>query len=170
MPIIFEGVNKTGKSAAIKILEDVYGFKRFYDRSIYERYSSNNQLLKTAMHTMSLSQAMLFPYLPKDLVFDRFHLTEFAYGTLRGYPVASNFEDVEKELIKHNTYLVLMDDDISKINERANKDLTREYILMNNAYDRSKLPKIKVNLMDIFMIDKIFNLVKPCKRRRCIYE
>ena len=84
MIVILEGLERTGKSTVAEILENNFGFIRFKDHNhlrFMDLKSISNRLDSTLSMLVSLDKA------GKNIVLDRFHISELIYGTNdRGYP------------------------------------------------------------------------------------
>lgn len=109
MIVILEGLERTGKSTVAEILENNFGFIRFKDHNHLMEMDSNsiaNRLDATLSMIVALDKA------GKNVVLDRFHISELIYGTYyRGYN-RSNFQHVRyiDEVLSHlNTKLILLE-------------------------------------------------------------
>lgn len=109
MIVILEGLERTGKSTIAEILENNFGFIRFKDHNhLMEMDSSSisNRLDATLSMIVALDKA------GKNVVLDRFHISELIYGTYyRGYN-RENFQHVRyiDEVLSHlNTKLILLE-------------------------------------------------------------
>ena len=83
MIVILEGLERTGKSTIAEILENNFGFIKFKDHNhlrFMDLKSIANRLDSTLSMLVSLNKA------GKNIVLDRFHISELIYGTNdRGY-------------------------------------------------------------------------------------
>lgn len=109
MIVILEGLERTGKSTIAEILENNFGFIRFKDHNhLMEMDSTSiaNRLDATLSMIVALDKA------GKNVVLDRFHISELIYGTYyRGYN-RENFQHVRyiDEVLSHlNTKLILLE-------------------------------------------------------------
>ena len=109
MIVILEGLERTGKSTIAEILETKYNFVSFKDHNhLMEMDCSSiaNRLDATLSMIVALDKA------GKNVVLDRFHISELIYGTYyRGYN-RTNFQHVRyiDEVLSHlNTKLILLE-------------------------------------------------------------
>ena len=152
MIVILEGLERTGKSTIAEILENNFGFIRFKDHNhlrLMDLSSIANRLDSTLSMLVSLDKA------GKNIVLDRFHISELIYGTNdRGY------RDYDFE------HIYYIDEVLSKLN-------TKLYLLernVNNEYVEA-FPR-KVNESGLLEYQKKFRYAfdKSYIENKCIYN
>jgi nucleoside 2-deoxyribosyltransferase/thymidylate kinase len=152
MIVILEGLERTGKSTIAEILENNFGFIRFKDHNhlrFMDLKSIANRLDSTLSMLVSLDKA------GKNIVLDRFHISELIYGTNdRGYR-DYDFDHIYyiDEVLSHlNTKLYLLE-----------RDVNNEYV---EAFPR------KVNESGLLEYQKKFRYAfdKSYIENKCIYN
>lgn len=152
MIVILEGLERTGKSTVAEILENDFGFIRFKDHNhlrFMDLKSIANRLDSTLSMLVSLDKA------GKNIVLDRFHISELIYGTNdRGYP-DYDFDHIYyiDEVLSHlNTKLYLLE-----------RNVNNEYV---EAFPR------KVNESGLLEYQKKFRYAfdKSYIENKCIYN
>lgn len=143
MIVILEGLERTGKSTVAEILENNFGFIRFKDHNhlrFMDLKSIANRLDSTLSMLVSLDNA------GKNIVLDRFHISELIYGTNdRGYQDC-DFDHIYyiDEVLSHlNTKLYLLERNVnneyvevfpSKVNESGLLEHQKKF---RYAFDKS---------------------------------
>lgn len=145
MIVILEGVNRVGKTTLADRLEQ-FGYMRFKDNSINEIPEEIDRQSYCRGGLNGMVNMLKFVPESTNLVFDRFHLTELAYGFVERSYVADYFLEIDKRLKEMGVLLVQMWDNIEKVNERAGKDMGPLSTMMGLAYQMSSLRKTKYNL------------------------
>lgn len=152
MIVILEGLERTGKSTIAEILENNFGFIRFKDHNhlrLMDLSSIANRLDSTLSMLVSLDKA------GKNIVLDRFHISELIYGTNdRGYR-DYDFDHIYyiDEVLSHlNTKLYLLE-----------RNVNNEYV---EAFPR------KVNESGLLEYQKKFrySFDKSYIENKCIYN
>ena len=152
MIVILEGLERTGKSTIAEILENNFGFIRFKDHNhlrFMDLKSIANRLDSTLSMLVSLDKA------GKNIVLDRFHISELIYGTNdRGYP------DYDFD------HIYYIDEVLSLLN-------TKLYLLernVNNEYVEA-FPR-EVNESELLEYQKKFRYAfdKSYIENKCIYN
>ena len=152
MIVILEGLERTGKSTIAEILENNFGFIRFKDHNhlrFMDLKSISNRLDSTLSMLVSLNKA------GKNIVLDRFHISELIYGTNdRGYR-DYDFDHIYyiDEVLSHlNTKLYLLE-----------RNVNNEYV---EAFPR------KVNESELLEYQKKFRYAfdKSYIENKCIYN
>ena len=152
MIVILEGLERTGKSTVAEILENNFGFIRFKDHNhlrFMDLKSIANRLDSTLSMLVSLDKA------GKNIVLDRFHISELIYGTNdRGYP-DYDFDHIYyiDEVLSHlNTKLYLLE-----------RNVNNEYV---EAFPR------EVNESELLEYQKKFRYAfdKSYIENKCIYN
>ena len=152
MIVILEGLERTGKSTVAEILENNFGFIRFKDHNhlrSMDLSSIANRLDSTLSMLVSLDKA------GKNIVLDRFHISELIYGTNdRGYrDYDFNHIYYIDEVLSHlNTKLYLLE-----------RNVNNEYV---EAFPR------KVNESGLLEYQKKFRYAfdKSYIENKCIYN
>lgn len=166
MIVILEGLERTGKSTLAKQFEE-HGFVNFKDHN-HSRNMDPDFIKERLDATLSfLIQADKNNI---DVVMDRYHLSEYFYGRhVRGYNQV-DFEHIWfiDEVLSHlNTYLILLERDISKEyiesypTEIDEKELKNYKKIFNYICDKSYI-KNKIVLRNYlgFSIDKFIGSEK----------
>ena len=152
MIVILEGLERTGKSTIAEILENNFGFIKFKDHNhlrFMDLKSIANRLDSTLSMLVSLNKA------GKNIVLDRFHISELIYGTNdRGY------RDCDFD------HIYYIDEVLSHLD-------TKLYLLernVNNEYVES-FPR-KVNESGLLEYQKKFRYAfdKSYIENKCIYN
>ena len=152
MIVILEGLERTGKSTIAEILENNFGFIKFKDHNhlrFMDLKSIANRLDSTLSMLVSLNKA------GKNIVLDRFHISELIYGTNdRGYRDC-DFDHIYyiDEVLSHlNTKLYLLE-----------RNVNNEYV---EAFPR------KVNETGLLEYQKKFRYAfdKSYIENKCIYN
>ena len=152
MIVILEGLERTGKSTIAEILENNFGFIRFKDHNhlrFMDLKSIANRLDSALSMLVSLDKA------GKNIVLDRFHISELIYGTNdRGYR-DYDFDHIYyiDEVLSHlNTKLYLFE-----------RNVNNEYV---EAFPR------KVNESGLLEYQKKFRYAfdKSYIENKCIYN
>ena len=152
MIVILEGLERTGKSTVAEILENNFGFIRFKDHNhlrFMDLKSIANRLDSTLSMLVSLDKA------GKNIVLDRFHISELIYGSNdRGYR-DYDFDHIYyiDEVLSHlNTKLYLLE-----------RNVNNEYV---EAFPR------KVNESGLLEYQKKFRYAfdKSYIENKCIYN
>lgn len=152
MIVILEGLERTGKSTVAEILENNFGFIRFKDHNhlrFMDLKSIANRLDSTLSMLVSLDKA------GKNIVLDRFHISELIYGTNdRGYR-DHDFDHIyyiDEVLSLLNTKLYLLE-----------RNVNNEYV---EAFPR------KVNESGLLEYQKKFRYAfdKSYIENKCIYN
>lgn len=102
MIIAVEGIDRTGKSTFCKALSDSTGFVNFYVPESDIVRNEDKNMYDEADKCLKL--AILAGLSSTDVVFDRFHISDFVYGVLnRGYDIDEAlklFKKVDEKLAK----------------------------------------------------------------------
>lgn len=147
MIVILEGVNRTGKTTIANELTKL-GYTYFKDLNVEEVINDKTINKKSFYKGRIIATVEFLQYIKINLIIDRYHYSEFVYGLIRRNYIADYILSIDKILATLNTKLILMDDDIEKINERAKKDLTIEKKAFDVIYEASILDKMRFNLKD----------------------
>ena len=145
MVIILEGVNKTGKTTFSKLLQEK-GFKYFKNKSVEFILQSNKIDKYSFFNGELLGMANMLKYMNENIVIDRFHFTEFAYGFVDRNYLSDYVMHIDKMLNAIGVKLIYMDDKIEFINERVGRDLSVYKLAMELIYNVSSIDKIKHSL------------------------
>ena len=102
MIIAVEGIDRTGKSTFCKALSDITGFVNFYAPESDLVNNEDKNMYDEADKCLKL--AVLADLSATDVVFDRFHISDFVYGIVnRNYDATEAmklFKKVDKKLAK----------------------------------------------------------------------
>ena len=171
MIVILEGLERTGKSTIAEILENNFGFIRFKDHNhlrFMDLKSIANRLDSTLSMLVSLDKA------GKNIVLDRFHISELIYGTNdRGYR-DYDFDHIYyiDEVLSHlNTKLYLLERDVNneyveafprKVNESGLLEYQKKF---RYAFDKSYIEnKCIYNTSEISFYDVAKDIANFSKR------
>jgi len=159
MIIIVEGIDRVGKTTLCNKLSTELNIPIYkHPTSImdYDHMDNVNETDKMLhmVDIMKLSNS--------NIIFDRFHLSEYAYGVVeRNYNTISalhNFKLVDNELRKCNAILIIVKPtDIKMSSEEDGRDMSIYWEHMLDALSASRL---KHYLCDYNSIDKMVNIIK----------
>ena len=141
MIVILEGPNKCGKTTLARHLIKNYGFAYFKDTRIETRELTNEQKKEVIEHDIE-AQANLLKSISNNinLIVDRFHITEFVYGSLnRGYE--SNCINIAEEMLKNANIKVIY---LCRYNNEAHNLQT----LYDEAFNNTKLPYLEFDIKE----------------------
>lgn len=147
MILILEGPNKCGKTTLAKYLVEQHHFLYFKDYTVNDSkdlmLDDPNEIITSEI----CAQARLLSALSDqgvDIVVDRFHLSEYAYGLVaRGY-LSYAIKEAENVFEGHDVRLIVLSDNLNKVNERSGKnefDILEMYI---SGFALSKLKKLYI--------------------------
>lgn len=145
MIIIVEGIDRVGKSTLCREICQELGYKLFRDSFGYFGNYNNMFVNSEKINTL---QNLFDNGIIKDLVLDRYHLTEFIYGQTYRHYINSFMLDVDARLGKlDNICLVLVEpEDIWKSSQEHGRWLGQEQSLFDTCFDASKISrKFKTN-------------------------
>lgn len=124
MLILFEGLDKVGKSTLIKNFNDLSGIEIFKNpikptKGMYDRGFVNG-IYFGAYESARVGH--------KDLIFDRSHVTELAYAEVkRGYKPKKKFWLDWEEANQHHVIIVYIDAPLDLVKKRFKED-KEEYV------------------------------------------
>ena len=138
MILLFEGLDKTGKSTLIRNFQDLSGMNVFKNtiKPTKQTYAKGfvNGTYFGAYEAARLAN--------NDLIFDRSHITELAYAKVkRGYTPDSKFWLEWEEANKHWVIVVYVDAPIATVKKRFKED-GEEYVkaseisLISDEYEK----------------------------------
>lgn len=157
--IILEGMECTGKSSFADRLSKLSSHKIYYNRGIYnlgQDYTVGQIIGITDLVTKGMT---------KDIVFDRFHLSEMVYAETRrkmDFMNGLRLVGCDKELAKTDTLLIYFKDNDTEWLERRTKEkftkqgklfdeyrFYKEIEMFDNLYEISSMDKITIDWKDI---------------------
>lgn len=153
MIIIVEGIDRVGKTTLLNKIKEKLNIKDTFkvDRIEIEN-SINTSTYMNIGSTYRLAYMFNNYFKDRDLLVDRFHLTDYIYNIfLRKIDINKyiGYDIIENEMLKDNdNYILIMVEptDIKKSSEEHGEDLTKYYELYEKLFDDSKLKnKIKCN-------------------------
>lgn len=157
MIVVVEGIDRVGKTTLCNKLSKTFGYKVFkHDGSEFD-YS----LMDNTNETDKMYQLIeLMKLTGGDIIFDRFHLSEFAYGVVnRFYDVNKAYENmlfIDDVLSKTESLLIKVKPvDIKRSSEEHGVDLTLYNGLIETGYEASKMHKCEATY-DQFMNELVY--------------
>ena len=153
MIVILEGPNKCGKTTLARHLIKNYGFAYFKDTRIETRELTNEQKKEVIEHDIE-AQANLLKAIANDinLIVDRFHITEFVYGSLnRGYE--SNCVKIAEEMLKDaNVKIIYL--------SRYNNSVDELGVMYDEVFNNTKIPYLEFDIKNskIELLNKYLGL------------
>ena len=160
MLIIIEGIDKVGKTTLANRMVNELGFDKFevIKKPIRISGSEIEKILTKTIETEKIYSVLpalkIIDKNKVNMLFDRFHLSEYVYGLIdRGYKNNSMFE-VDKILSKFkNIILILVNPiDIKKSSFEHGSDLTKHYEEINKFFNISRIKNKIVCTYDDFDI------------------
>lgn len=130
MIVVVEGINGVGKTKFCERLHNKTGIPSYCENiSIADMkvmYSSNGETIRSIMVEKMLTALEVLKETESDMIFDRFHLTEWVYGWIeRNATIRSGISKVDDMLSDMGAKIVLFHPvDIAQINEKYKKDFT----------------------------------------------
>lgn len=142
MIIIVEGIDRVGKTTLVNKIQHDTGFKVYHNNTDFklEKMDNDNETDKM------LKMLQIYEAGKPDIIFDRFHWTDFVYGCLqRDYCFAhalANKDKIEAQLRMHKAMIVLVKPtNITESSIQHGLDLARHEMLFDMLYHESKLNK-----------------------------
>lgn len=142
MILIVEGIDRVGKSTLVEKLKKMVGFYPYHNDTnfkvdIMDNDNETDKLLKMLL-ICDASDPLI--------VFDRFHWTDYVYGTLeRGYnnyKAVSNLKLLESELKKRDARIIfVVPTDIESSSKQHGKDLSIHQEVFEALFNLTKLKK-----------------------------
>ena len=147
MIIIVEGIDRVGKTTLCNALSKATGIPIYKHHNAVMSYSDMDNYNETDKMLQLIDVCNITK---SDIIFDRFHFSDYVYGILeRDYESVSAIEHlklIDNVLRKSNALLLLMQPtDIKRSSEEHGKDLTPYFKLMQNAYRLSTMNMIMCN-------------------------
>lgn len=161
MIIILEGVNKTGKTSFLNVLEHKLNVGlRYYNRKHLNNYKNKPEMMKLVTEVQLRTILELTPGMKNNVIFDRFHITEKVYGKIdRGYDM-EYFKEIDEELVRQGAKMIYFVDSNANINARNNRDMSAYIDEFDKAMIESRVPVAVFNLRDIADENKIKELLE----------
>lgn len=141
MIVIVEGIDRVGKTTLINKLKSCLEIKTF-ERIFYMKLKELDNRNETDKMFQLLS---LIKTLDADIIFDRFHLSDYVYGTLERYyslsDATENFYNIDKYISEmDDVFLIyIQPTDIERSSKEHGKDLAVHDYMFNSAFNRSKI-------------------------------
>ena len=139
MFVIIEGIDRVGKTTLANKLEKDLGFNK---------YCINNQFpFDNVAHNVDVNEAILgmMNVCKGNVVFDRFHMTEFVYGCFdRGYNCYAEYLRINERLCKLDDCLLVFvrPFDIKRSVEEHGMDLYKHNNLFEELFNKYEGEKI----------------------------
>ena len=146
--IIFEGVNRTGKSALISYLKEnnlLPNHKMFYDREVRDKYHKKGKGAEAPLDAQLITMIRFLELTDEQYIFDRFHFSEYVYSVIdRGYDCLRAMLEYDKRLAKMDVKVIYMTDSTPSIAERMPCPNNQAYF---GNVDRVKMLKQHYNII-----------------------
>ena len=156
MIVIVEGIDRVGKTTLCNMLVDE-GFKYFKD--VY--FDGVPITRKIASEKLRTTLEFLKLFKDENIVVDRLHITEFAYGALERNYTSSEVEFIDKELALLDAVLILVNpinaEDLDRASRVHGKDLTIHNSIFNTFYKVSSIKRKHIcdfNSLD-FIVERL---------------
>lgn len=153
MIVIVEGIDRVGKTTLCNMLKDKLGFKIYKHKNDNFNYSKMDNDNETDKMLQLLD---LYEQIGSDvnIVFDRFHWSDFVYGKIeRKYDevkAINNLKIIEKKLKEVNAIIIFVEPtNINRSSNEHGKSLLLYNYEMEGCFERSDLSKIKTNYNDL---------------------
>lgn len=148
MIIAVEGIDRTGKSTFCEALSDSSGFANFYVPESDIVSNEDKNMYDEADKCLKL--AVLANLSATDVVFDRFHISDFVYGIVnRNYDVDEAmklFKKVDKKLAKLGVVIYYFKPKtVAYSSVLEGRDLTKEYELFETFKEMSSCVVIETD-------------------------
>jgi len=159
--VIFEGIHNVGKTTILESISKLYPLKRFEGRRSIPQLKDNSKVSNITDYALGTNCtvawfAQFSNMLNTDIVFDRFHLSEFAYSQVmrdqKQEDAFEKFDVIDKKLAAEDVKLVYLKNDLNVICRRTkqrNKYYQEEESkkiqdLLDTSYNLSRLQKIEL--------------------------
>jgi thymidylate kinase len=166
MLVIIEGIDRVGKTTLANRMVNELGFDKFevIKKPIRKSETEIEQVLTKTIETEKIYSVLpTLKIIDKNnvnMLFDRFHISEYVYGLVdRRYVNKSMFE-VDKILSKFNNIVLILVNpiDIEKSSIEHGSDLKLHYIEMNKFFNISHIEnKIACTYNDF---DEVINFLQ----------
>ena len=163
MIIIVEGIDRCGKTTFVdKICEQMPNLLRFKDLNVCSKTYTDEDFKSFSLGKLDTSVAFLKQLSEKgyDIIVDRLHLTELAYGSVERKSTSyKEIGQLDNILAKLDCILILVEPtDLQWSNEQAEKNQTEHYHAFKSHYINSAIEKYHTNFNELDkMIDIIYH-------------
>lgn len=146
--IIVEGIDRVGKTTTCNKIKETFGFEIFKENN---KNKINEESIMFSNYGSMQSIINCYKSFGKNVILDRFHLSEFIYGTLqRNYDKELSkriFEDIDRNIseIEDAIMIYIKPTDIEKSSQMHGKSLHEHDKLFDSLFEKSKIKKIIVN-------------------------
>ena len=168
MIILVDGIDRVGKSTLCKMLSDELGIPSNKDDT---RYLGTHRDVVVNTEKINTFVNLIENGCLKDVIFDRFHLTEYVYSAVERGFINKHMFDVDKRLCNLNDLVILIyvrPTDIVKSSVEHGKDLSEHDALFSTFYNLSKIQyKIKTSYN---YFDDVIKEVKRIREEYYYYE
>jgi thymidylate kinase len=159
MIIVVEGIDRVGKTTLCNRLSEELNIPIYKHSQRVMTYSDMDNVNETDKMLQLLDMCSL---LNADIIFDRFHFSDYVYGILeRRYDAKRamlNLSILDTTLSEMNAILVfIFPTNIKSSSNQHGKDLIPYFKLMTYAYDKSKMHSYSC---DYNSIDDIVNQIQ----------
>lgn len=140
MIIIIEGIDRAGKTTLCNMLANKYGFPIFKDDQRY-MYSAENRVIDVNTEKLNSALNMIERKCVDNIIFDRFHLTEYVYGVCDRKYINKHIEELDKRLAADPRVLMILVNpiDIDRASEEHGSNLKSHMVMYNTKYNESKI-------------------------------
>lgn len=163
MLVIVEGIDRVGKTTLCNMLKDELGFKIYKHKNENFDYSKMDNDNETDKMLQLLD---LYKQIGNDanIVFDRFHWSDYVYGTIeRKYnedKAIENLHEITKKLAMLNALIVFIEPtDLIESSKKHGKNLSLYNLKMETCFNYS-MDKIREVVIDYTTINGIVKVIK----------
>lgn len=172
MLIIFEGIDRVGKTTLLNKISETYNIPKFKDNymsfSGFKMGSKFNVSPTRESCVVNIERMnCLLNYVEsvgktENLLIDRFHMSEYVYDKLeRNEDIYEAFEQLDERIARLNSLIILVDPiDIVRSSSLHGKDLTKHKEEFDILFEKTKCRKVRTNWNDIdrFVVDFVKEL------------
>ena len=140
--IIVEGIDRVGKTTLVNKIVRELGFIKYHHMELYDKINSVDhevtEIVETEKILSTLSALITLKGKDINIIFDRFHISEYVYGSIeRGYKneSISKFDKMLAEL--GATLILVKPTDIESSSKQHGKNLKEYSSLFNECVENS---------------------------------
>lgn len=165
MIILVDGIDRVGKTTLCRMLTDEFGIPSNKDDT---RYLGTHRDVIVNTEKINTFMNLIENRCITNIIFDRFHLTEYVYSAIERGFINKNMFDIDKRLCDCGELVILIyvrPTDIVKSSVEHGKDLSEHDALFATFFNLSKL-KYKIKTSYNYFDD----VIKEVKRIRSEYN